>query len=496
MKNNENVLAQEIRIFRRTGEEIPADWAAQEADRIIAAVYSRDYLEVPIEQLSTFVRSAFRAMDERGFVNILPGEWMPSDAFSDIVLQPSYAVVALCVYLKVKLGEAETAWMDGDLKRLMDATFRHGITGHGEDLPGMFEAVMTALCRAGLDEYLSCGAVLSEAFRETAESCFRHILEYGTAPEEYCFTPQQYFYVPDLSMAQAACRGCRNPVFVYGTLMAGQGATGLMGENAIFVGRAVLRDYAMYDLGPYPGILAAEGEQVIGEAYCVDDEALKRMDHYEGEGSLYRRQTVGIEVENGRGLLAKAYIYAQPVSGEPVRAPWGIKDDDEVWYAAYGSNLSEDRFRYYLEGGVCPQNGKDYPGCRNKRLWTDSAMDAVVGRMYFARHSPSWNSGGVAFFDRRGGGRTIIRRYRITWGQLLDIQAQEGQRWYSRRELLGFCDGVAIYTLTSEEVQKQTKPDAAYVSLIRNALLASGKTEKETDRYLTVCQRALSGSRE
>ncbi len=492
MKNNDNVLAQEIRIFRIGDEDRVPGLAVGEADRIVAAVYNRDYLDIPADRLFTFVRSAFRAMDELDFVDMYPGERIPSDAFTDLVLRPSYAVVALCVYLKVTLGEAETAWMDADLKRLMDAGFHYGIMGHGEDKPAVFESVMTALGRAGLGTYLSRGTVLSEDFRKTAESCYHHILEHGTAPEEYAFTPRHYFYVPDLTLAQAAFRGFCNPVFVYGTLMAGQPAANLLGDNAIFVGPAMLPDHAMYDLGSYPGIVPAEGEQVIGEVYLVDDEAMKRMDRYEGEGSLYLRQTVSVEVDTGWRLSAKAYIYARPVCGEPVRERWGIEEDDEVWYAAYGSNLSEERFRCYLEGGICPENGKDYPGCRDKRLWSASVVDEVPGRVYFARHSPSWNGGGVAFFDGERGGRTIIRRYRITWGQLQDIQKQEGPAWYGSRVFLGFREGACVYTLTSREVQKQTEPDAAYLELIRKALMVCGKTEKEVETYLKACQRRMN----
>ncbi len=495
MKNNDSVLAKEIRFFPAgDGERRPGE-AAREADRILAAVWRREYLLVPADRLFAFVRSAFRVMDERGFVNIYPDERMPSDAFSDIVLQPSYAVTALCVYLKVALGEAETAWMDGDLKRLMDAAFAHGISGHGEDLPAMFETVMTALCRAGLGEYLSRGTAPSEAFRKTAGSCFRHILEHGTAPEEYGFTPRNYFYVPNLTLARAACRGLCNPVFVYGTLMAGQSAEGLL-KDADFGGYAILPDYALYDLGCYPGIVPAEGEEVVGEVYHVDDETLARLDEYEGEGSLYRREAVTVKVGTGWSLSVMAYVCARPVSGEPVRGRWGMQEDDEVWYAAYGSNLSEERFRCYLEGGVCPANGKAYPGCRDRRLWSESMVTTVPGRVYFARHSRSWNGGGVAFFDKEARGRAIVRAYRITWGQLQDIQAQEGPAWYGRRVFLGFYDGACICTLTSGEVQEPTEPDAAYLERIRNALVACGETEKEAERYLEACRRPFSRSRE
>ena len=89
-----------------------------------------------------------------------------------------------------------------------------------------------------------------------------------------------------------------NPVFVYGTLMRGERADNLL-RDADFAGDAVLRDYAMYDLGSYPGIAARKGEAVLGELYYVDDFTLKRLDEYESEGSLYHRITVQVKTFDG-----------------------------------------------------------------------------------------------------------------------------------------------------------------------------------------------------
>ncbi len=58
-----------------------------------------------------------------------------------------------------------------------------------------------------------------------------------------------------------------SPVFVYGTLMRGERANAYL-QNADFEGEAALRDYAMYDLGSYPGIIVAAGEAVIGELFA------------------------------------------------------------------------------------------------------------------------------------------------------------------------------------------------------------------------------------
>ncbi|CCH80358.1 hypothetical protein BN12_90013 [Nostocoides japonicum T1-X7] len=39
--------------------------------------------------------------------------------------------------------------------------------------------------------------------------------------------------------------------------------------------------------------------------------------------------------------------------------------DDLVWYAAYGSNLSLERFHCYVAGGRPPGGRHTYPGCRD-----------------------------------------------------------------------------------------------------------------------------------
>ena len=71
-----------------------------------------------------------------------------------------------------------------------------------------------------------------------------------------------------------------HPVFVYGTLMRFQRANHML-ETGIYMGEAILPDYAMYHLGRYPGIKPCSGEQVMGELYRVDDATLRQMDEYE-----------------------------------------------------------------------------------------------------------------------------------------------------------------------------------------------------------------------
>ncbi len=282
-----------------------------------------------------------------------------------------------------------------------------------------------------------------------------------------------------------------NLVFVYGTLMRGERADDYL-RGAIFAGDAVLRDYALYDLGSYPGISARDGEAVLGELYYVDADTLKRLDGYEGEGSLYHRVMVRVTTSDGEEADALAYRYALPMDEKAlIRSRWNMKDSDRVWYAAYGSNLSAERFEYYIKGGDCPFNGRPYKGCRDKTLWTRALVGTVPGAMYFAKNSPNWENKGVAFYAPDCEGETIMRFYQISFGQLKDIQKQEGG-WYSRMAFVSFVEGLPAFTLTSECVQNENAPGERYLNLIFDALTKDCRIHwAKVKDYLKLCSTSL-----
>lgn len=116
------------------------------------------------------------------------------------------------------------------------------------------------------------------------------------------------------------------PVFVYGTLMRGQRASHML-CGAVYGGKAQLKDYAMYHLGRYPGIVACPGQTVFGELYYVSEAMLAQMDEYEEEGRLYLRRTVQVAGENGP-CRAQAYIYNRDVSGcRLLRRAWNAPEE-------------------------------------------------------------------------------------------------------------------------------------------------------------------------
>lgn len=279
-------------------------------------------------------------------------------------------------------------------------------------------------------------------------------------------------------------------VFVYGTLMHGQRANHLLG-GALFVGKFRLANYAMYNLGSFPGIRPLRGESVVGEVYEISEEILPALDRYEGEGSLYNR--ILVEVVNEKEITnAYAYMYNDDVYQAPMREAWGAKDDDLVWYACYGSNLSVKRFVCYIKGGVCAENHKKYAGCGDNSEWKDSIVKTYKGKMYFGNKSGSWDNKGVAFYDNEGEGSVVMRLYKITRGQLIDLQNQEGnsKSWYGRIVCLDvLTDGCPVYTITSEGRRPLNEPSDAYVDLIEKALIEEcSLKEQEVVAYLRKCR--------
>jgi gamma-glutamylcyclotransferase (GGCT)/AIG2-like uncharacterized protein YtfP len=99
-------------------------------------------------------------------------------------------------------------------------------------------------------------------------------------------------------------------VFVYGTLRKGESNSHHL-VNSEFVGFCnTPPHYALYDLGPYPGLI--EGEQsVVGEVYRIDDLTLADLDILEDIPIEYRREM--IETSFGSAWV---YLYQQPLKLE------------------------------------------------------------------------------------------------------------------------------------------------------------------------------------
>lgn len=97
-------------------------------------------------------------------------------------------------------------------------------------------------------------------------------------------------------------------LFVYGTLMDDDLVVQLTGHR-FRKDAAVLDGYRkLVAFQEYPQILPSPGSRVDGFVLRgVSEHALQALDRYEGEGRLYKRTNVVVEI-NGRKALAMTYV--------------------------------------------------------------------------------------------------------------------------------------------------------------------------------------------
>ncbi len=100
---------------------------------------------------------------------------------------------------------------------------------------------------------------------------------------------------------------------------------------------------------------------------------------------------------------------------------------EHLWYAAYGSNLSSERFAHYLGGGRPTGASRHYSGARDGAEPMDDRPIMLPGQVYFAGESPTWG-GGIAFYDPDAVGSAVARAYLLTSGQFSDVASQEMRR--------------------------------------------------------------------
>lgn len=169
---------------------------------------------------------------------------------------------------------------------------------------------------------------------------------------------------------------------------------------------------------------------------------------------------------------------------------------DLVWYCSYGSNILENRFHCYIEGGKPKGSNTNYDGCSDKNLPTESEETYIASEIYFAKKSRTWNNGGVAFiknnFDET---QTLAKMYLITARQFLEVVQQENNlktlpkvdfvsliqmgstiipdiKWYNKIIYLGQQNDYPIFTIThgDDDFAEVNKPDSAYLKIIIEGL--------------------------
>jgi len=127
-------------------------------------------------------------------------------------------------------------------------------------------------------------------------------------------------------------------IFVYGTLMKGEGNHRLI-ESQECEGEGFIHGFNLYNLGFYPGIRPSRHPEHIvhGEVYLVDDRTLEQVNRLEGEGSLYILQYVDVTM-NDKVVTAGVYVYNHicKKSNRIHSGHWKL----QKIYIAYGSNMN------------------------------------------------------------------------------------------------------------------------------------------------------------
>ncbi|MDD4296230.1 MAG: gamma-glutamylcyclotransferase [Ruminiclostridium sp.] len=438
-----------------------------------------------------------------GFWGLDDPNKMPGDARVDFFYVPTY--IATGILMICKLNFFNTAMgnpgFQDALEKGLHASAGRGLQGHGHDaIAGMIQALnifILAKAHTFTEMYPNDCNAFTRLFSETIQTVKDAIASGNTKGdwgEEYKEQFENTLNALNKSILAEKTKSNTVNLFVYGTLMKNNchGVTYL--SNARFLGDCVLKGYALYDFGAYPGIVEDQSSSVKGELYEVSSDSIPAIDRYEGEGYLYKRKRIDVYSSNHSVYSALTYVYNQSTDGrikiDYEHQPWymGItermKINDYVWYAAYGSNINKQRFMKYIQG--CSNNT---PPLKEKPF-------VFSHPIYFANRSSKWENAGVAFLDIEQQGKAYGKLYMITEEQFKEVHKQEGSglKWYNEAVQIGIEDGVPIKTITHTPCHTENVlPSKRYLSVIKNGIQETYPTltENEIDAYLAEATNGL-----
>lgn len=358
------------------------------------------------------------------------------------------------------------------LSKALHMCCARGLNGHGYDsMQGQIKAInyfISCNVKEFLNKYPDICPEFTEMFEQLKEQYDKYVKEerfFGAWGEDYkdgIMKIHNYFNTL--------------PLFVYGSLMNGQSNHDYYLTESNFIGNATLDGYEIYDLGFYPGIIEGS-EKVYGEVYDINELTLKSIDRLEGEGSLYIRKLVKVLLDNGNFIDAWCYIYNRSVEGcNKITGRYG--QEEMVWYVAYGSNLLEERLKFYIEGGLCVYNGKYYRGCKDKTLFSETRPIIIPYDMYYSNYNKgSWENSAVSFLNLSYPGKAYGKAYKIKRSQLDEIHLQEGSSstWYPNVIQLENIEGLPAYTVAN--YQDMNKESFSKVSAEYGYVLYKGMKE-------------------
>lgn len=404
------------------------------------------------EEWNALIKEIIQFQYEDGSFNLLDSYHIESDCRVLYCHEPTYICSALLIKALLNNKDVFTGKEDIILSKALHMCCARRLQGHGYDsMDGQIKAInyfMKCNIKDFLKKYPNICPEFTEMFQMIKECYSKYEKEQGF------FGPWGANYKDDILKINRYFNSM--PVFVYGTLMKNQSNHDDYLADSHYVGAATLSGYEIYDLGCYPGIVEGTGK-VYGEVYDINENTLKAMDRLEGEGSLYIRKSVKVTLADGNYIDAWCYIYNHSIEGcNKVFGRYG--QDESIWYVAYGSNLFEERIKYYIEGGLCIYNGRRYRGCKDKTLYSDTRPVMIPYDMYYSNYNRgSWKNSAVSFLDLSRPGKAYGRAYKIKRSQLEDIHLQEGTSslWYPDCIQLDDIDGLPAYTASNYQVKQK-----------------------------------------
>jgi gamma-glutamylcyclotransferase (GGCT)/AIG2-like uncharacterized protein YtfP len=120
----------------------------------------------------------------------------------------------------------------------------------------------------------------------------------------------------------------QHPLFVYGTLLRGESAHGLVADSLQHIEPASVSDAVLYSLGAYPMLVDGEGT-VTGELLWFQEdgysEVITRLDRY--EGPQYARLLRTARTISSQGIVDVVGAWVYVGTGLPDSAiPWPSGD--------------------------------------------------------------------------------------------------------------------------------------------------------------------------
>ncbi|WP_406290302.1 hypothetical protein [Embleya sp. NBC_00896] len=174
-----------------------------------------------------------------------------------------------------------------------------------------------------------------------------------------------------------------------------------------------------------------------------------------------------------------------------------ITPGSDVWYISYGSNMNQERFRYYIEGGTPPGSTKLHQGSIDQTPIRESRPVIMPGGIFFGDHkSLNWNAA-VSFYDPNLPGEMPAVAHRVTQKQFSDLTLQEMDRvperepdldmgrllrdghlkvadgWYGEVRVVGHIDGIPAVTFTGPSDASSVRgrpPGLAYLKMLATGL--------------------------